>query len=247
MSVDRLLEATFRAERRHFWFRGFRRFIRPVLARAVGSRSQARILDCGCGTGANLAVLADFGRPFGFDLTWTGLRFARGAGRTRIARASVAHLPFGDASFDVVTSFDVLQCVPDHVEVDAAAEMARVLKPGGAAVVNVSAFDMLRGNHAVLSSEFRRYDRPRVRQLLEGAGFQIEHLTYTNITLFPVMLVVRAAQRLAGLKQAEADITVPAAPINAALSGLLAAEAQIARLMPLPFGSSLLCVARKRA
>ena len=147
--MDRLLEATFRAERRHFWFRGFRRFVRPLLARAVGSQSNARLLDCGCGTGSNLALLAEFGTAFGLDLTWTGLRFARGAGRTRLARANVARLPFPGEMFDVVTSFDVLYSLPREDELDAAAEMVRVLKPGGALVVNVAAMAVLRGNHSV--------------------------------------------------------------------------------------------------
>src|SRR5215213_9109365 len=82
--MDRLLELTYRAEQSHFWFRGFRSYVRPELARAVQGRSAPRLLDCGCGTGSNLAMLEEFGDAFGFDLTWNGLAFARTMGRRHI-------------------------------------------------------------------------------------------------------------------------------------------------------------------
>jgi hypothetical protein len=67
--MDRLLEATARAERDHFWFRGFRRFVEPLVARAAAPRPgpgragrDPDILDCGCGTGHNLVMLRRYGR-----------------------------------------------------------------------------------------------------------------------------------------------------------------------------------------
>jgi len=247
--VDRLLEATARAERDHFWFRGFRRFVAPMLARAAGGRTGLRLLDCGCGTGTNLRLLLDqHGQAWGFDLTWTGLRFARGAGVTRVAQASAAAVPYPSGVFDIVTSFDVLYCLPDEIEREAVREMWRVLKPGGAAIINVAAMEVLRGNHSVLSAELRRYTRASLRELLEPAGFRVERMTYTNAALFPVMLTVRGVQRVMGLapeSEAEGEITVPPRPVNATLSVLLAVEASVVRAVPMPFGSSLLCLARK--
>ena len=155
--MDRLLELTALAERSHFWFRGFRWFLRPMVARAVASRPNGRILDCGCGTGSNLRMLEPFGEVYGFDVTWRGLQFAHEHGRRRIAQASIASIPFQTATFDLVTSFDVFQCLPDPVEGAAVREMARVLKPGGAAVFNFAALEVLRGSHSVLAEEVRRY------------------------------------------------------------------------------------------
>jgi SAM-dependent methyltransferase len=247
--VDLLLETTALAEHDHFWFRGFRRFVAPMLAAAAAGRAGLRLLDCGCGTGGNLLmVLSRYGRAFGFDLTWTGLEIARRRGVSRVARASVAAIPFPSAAFDIVTSFDVLYCLPEDVERAAVAEMLRVLKPGGAAVISVAAMRVLRGNHSILSQERRRYSPASLRGLLEDAGFRIERMTYTHAALFPVLLAVRIVHRMTGLakrEEAVAEITVPAAPINAALSGILAVEAAVSRVVPMPFGSSLLCFARK--
>jgi ubiquinone/menaquinone biosynthesis C-methylase UbiE len=248
--VDRLLEATARAEDTHFWFRGFRRFVTPLLDTAAAGRRDLALLDCGCGTGSNLRLLDRYGTAWGFDLTWTGLEVARTRHLDRTAQASVSAVPFPDRRFDIVTSFDVLYCLPQAIEQTAVQEMSRVLKPGGAAIVNVAAMEILRGNHSVLSAELRRYSRRTLAALLESAGFRIERLSYTNASLFPITLAVRATQRLTGLAPEEdalGEITVPSRPVNAVLSAALAVEAQVQRALPLPFGSSLLCLARKPA
>jgi len=246
--MDRLLRATARAERTHFWFRGFRWFVAPLVRDAVGGRSDARLLDCGCGTGANLRWLARFGTAYGFDISEVGLRLARDAGRPRVARASVAAAPFQSDSFDLVTSFDVLYALPDEDERAAIAEMYRLAKPGGFVLVNVAAMEVLRGNHSVLSRELRRYSSGRLRALVAGAGFEIVRLTHTNQSLFLPMLAVRTLHRLRGLADegdADREITVPSPPINALMTGVLFLESLWLRMFDAPFGSSLLCLARK--
>ena len=246
--MDRLLELTYRAERTHFWFRGFRRFVAPWLADAARGRTDLRLLDCGCGTGANLALLARHGRAFGFDLTVRGLAFARAHGETRVTRASIDAMPYPDASFDVATSFDVLYSLPDGVEAAAAREIARVLRPGGAALITVAAFESLRGGHGSLSSEVRRYTTASLSALLQSAQLEVVRTSYTHATLFPILYVVRGWQRWRGGGQAEpseTEIGVPPAPANAVLSAALAVESWALRAMNLPFGSSVICLARK--
>ncbi len=248
--MDRLLEATFQAEREHFWFKGFRQFVTPLIEQALTGVSHPRILDCGCGTGANMSMLRAHGaEAYGFDLTPRGLRYAREYGDHRVARASAARVPFKSATFDLVTSFDVLYCLPDEVEKDAIAEMARVVKPGGALIVNVAALEILRGGHSILSEELRRYRPSMLEERLGAAGFEVQRMTFTNATLFPLMLAVRTIQRVAGLNSTEdtsKEIALPSKPVNATLTALLSLEARALRVMNMPFGSSLLCLARKK-
>jgi SAM-dependent methyltransferase len=247
--MENLLQATARAEARHFWFHGFRAFVEPLVRQACGGLP-VHILDCGCGTGANVEWLGRFGRTYGFDLSETGLRFGREAGRTRLARASVTAAPFASAVFDVVTSFDVLYSLDDREEQAALAEMFRLLKPGGFAIINVAAHEILRGDHSVLGRELRRYSRRTLRSSLTAAGFTIIRLTNTNAVLFLPLVVSRTLQRWRGLRpedDAHHEITVPAAPINALLTGLLLIEGAWIRHFNAPFGSSLLCLARKPA
>ena len=243
--MDRLLEATARAERDHFWFRGFRRFMEPLIAGVARGR-RLEILDCGCGTGHNLHLLRRYGRAYGIDLTWAGLQYAHKQGERKIARATVGALPVPSARFDLVTSFDVLYGLPDEVEHAAIAEMVRVLKPGGWAIVNVAALPSLRGNHSVLGGELRRYRRPELRAKLEAAGFRVTRSSYTNFSILPIVAAIRARQRLSGHVESDAEISVPAAPLNNALTALLSLEAAALRLVNMPLGSSVMAVAQKQ-
>jgi SAM-dependent methyltransferase len=233
--VDRLLALTYRAEQSHFWFRGFRQYMRPALTRATAGVTSPRILDCGCGTGSNLEMLAPYGRAVGFDLTRIGTEFAKSHG-LRVAQASISEIPFRSGCFDLVTSFDVFQVLPDRVEQSAIREMARVLKPGGWILLHVAALQILHGRHSVLSEEQRRYTPSRLRALVAGAGFQIERLTFDHLSLLPIMLPVRVWHRLTAkngvVAAGESEITIPIAPVNAALTALVSLEA-------------LMCLARK--
>lgn len=246
--MDQLLDATARAEREHFWFRGFRRFVAPLLSRAVAGKPNARILDCGCGTGNNLRMLRDYGHASGIDLTLSGLRYARKQGERLVAQASALSLPFSDDTFDLVTSFDVIYAFDDVMAATALNEMWRVLKPGGSLVLNVAALPALRSNLSVLGGEVQRYTRSGLRRHLERAGFQVQRLTYTNFAILPMVAAVRFSQRLrqGGYEVSDSEMSVPRPPVNLTLAGMLAVESYALRFVNMPLGSSLLTLATKR-
>ena len=241
-----LLELTALAERNHFWFHGFRASFRPVLQEIAAGRRDLRLLDCGCGTGYNLQqLLRPYGRAFGFDLSEDAMRRGREA-RLPIARGNMHHIPFCSNMCDVVTSFDALQSVPD----DRAAlrEIARVLKPGGYAVLNVTALEFLRGDHSDVWGELRRYTPRMAEELLADAGLQPVRIAFVFASILPMVLAIRLAQRMLSVfrgPSGEEDLRVPAAPVNTALAWLVRGEAALARRIPMPFGSSLMIVGRK--
>jgi ubiquinone/menaquinone biosynthesis C-methylase UbiE len=241
-----LLELTARAEATHFWFHGFRGYVAPVIGEISAGRRDLQILDCGCGTGYNLRnLLQPYGRTFGFDFDVDAIRRSRGKGRP-LVRADIQRIPFRSHIFDLATSFDVVQSVPD----DRAAlrEMARVLKPGGSVVLNVTALDALRGDHSDVWGELRRYTSDRAAALVRDAGLQPTRISYLFGSLVPLMLAVRRAQAMRRRYRAptgDEDLAVPSAPVNLALRALVRAEVALARRVTIPFGSSLLIVARK--
>lgn len=239
------LDLTSLAAETHFWFRGFRAFVTPAIAAAAAGRAQLTLLDCGCGTGHNLALLIPHGRAFGVDLSAGGLAHARGQGRP-LVRGDITSLPYASGTFDMTTSFDVLQCVERDRE--AVREMARVLRPGGRVVVTMAALEALRGDHSEVWQEHQRYTKATARPLFEEAGLRIVRMSYLFGTLLPIMWTARLLQRLTRPYRTlshDSDIAVPAAPVNAALTWLLQGESALARYIPMPAGSSLLVVAEK--
>jgi SAM-dependent methyltransferase len=240
-----MLQATAQAEDDHYWFRGLRRHARLLLEQAAAGRPLTRIVDCGAGTGRNLDWLSEFGLAVGVELTPAGLAVGR-AHRRRMVRGTVTALPFADASVDLATSFDVLYCLDDASEAAAIGEMRRVLKPGGLALVNVAALDILQGSHSTLTHEIRRYTPDRLRTRLEHAGFHVERLTFTNMSLFPPALAVRTLQRMTGRasEPSEADLAIPRAPVNYFLDIVLRSEAALLSAINLPVGTSIMAIGR---
>jgi SAM-dependent methyltransferase len=240
------LALTALAEQQHFWFHGFRAYVVPMIREIVGDRRDLCMVDCGCGTGYNLTTLLQpYGRAFAFDMSPDALTRARAAGRP-LARAHMEQIPFRSDTFDLATSFDVVHSVADDRA--AVREIARVLKPGGHLVMNVTALEVLRGDHSDVWGEQRRYTRETGTRLVEAAGLEVVRVAYLFASLVPMMLTVRMVQRVLRLVRepsGDTELTVPAAPLNGLLTGLVRAEAVVARRLPMPFGSSLLVVARK--
>ena len=153
-------EVMFRAEDRHWWYRGMTAITRGILDRYVGRGNGLDILDAGCGTGAVLDYLKDYGTATGIDFSPAALEFCSSRKLERICQASITDLPFPDATFDLITSFDVLSeagPVKDEQSLD---EFLRVLKPGGHVLLRLPAYAWLRGQHDEQVHTRRRYTRP---------------------------------------------------------------------------------------
>jgi SAM-dependent methyltransferase len=230
----------------YWWSVGTRAIFGDWLAASV--RPGARVLDVGCGTGALTRDLGALGRVVGVDSAPEAIAFARRRAPGPLCVGSVEQLPFRGARFDAVAAVDVVEHVDDA---RALAEIARVLVPGGVALIHVPAFPILWGEHDVVNRHRRRYRRTRLVAAVAAAGLAVERLSYVNCLLFPVALGTRLAKRgvaaLRGARAPRAEIYDLPAWANRGLRALLGAERALLRRVDLPVGVSLLCLARKPA
>ena len=234
----------FRVEQSHWWYTGRRKILSSFLediCRRVTDR-RPRILDVGCGTGANLLMLSKFGDAEGVDLSEDALAFCRERGLENVKLGAAEKLPYDDGTFDLVTALDVVEHLDD--DLGGLSEMRRVLRPGGRVLLFVPTFMFLWGLQDDVSNHRRRYRLPELRRVLEQAGFEVERTTYANITFFLPILLARKLMRLTGIK-AESENNINVSAFNGMLGRMLGAESFVLKYMNIPFGVSGLCVARK--
>lgn len=260
---------------RHWWFEAKRRTVASLLSRhgvgsavgadataeGVGPQDPPRVLEVGPGTGSMIDVMTRYGRMYAADAYLPALRLLRthrpaDAADVVAANADLLELPFSGASFALVGCFDVLYHRNVDDVADAIAELHRVCRPGGHLVITDSAFPVLRSAHDVATHAARRFRLPDLLDPLRRGGFNIEHATYFHALLFPAALAVRLGKRaLHGSPRlgndegvaAHSDLAPVAGWLNRLLLGLYRVESPLAVRLRLPFGSSLLVLARRRS
>ncbi|MGD2126360.1 MAG: class I SAM-dependent methyltransferase [Desulfobacteraceae bacterium] len=233
----------YRAEESHWWYQGMARITRKIVENYYHPGGGLRILDAGCGTGAGMILLSDYGMVTGLDLSPYAIRFCLKRGTRRIARASVMALPFPDQSFDLVTSFDILyfEKISDEIALH---EYARVLIPGGRIILRVPAFDWLRGVHDEKVSTGHRYTLEELSGKIAHSGLQPEFINYVNSILFPLVVLKRLSEKWLPM-QTDSDIAVNMGLLGLIFKYCLILESHLVKRYRFPFGVSLVAVGRK--
>lgn len=227
----------------HWWYQGLREMINLHWTR--WGQADARIVDVGCGTGANAAMVECYGSVFCVDYSKVALDLCRANHRLlRQAQAALPHLPLRDETFEVALLMDVLyhRAVPDKLA--ALREMYRILEPGGALLLNVPAYEWLRSSHDRAIHTDHRFTRGEINGLLKEAGFTIERSTYWNTILFPAVAAVRLLRKSSDTGTSDLDGYTPGFSATI-FRGLLRIERACMRMFPLPFGLSIFVAARK--
>jgi SAM-dependent methyltransferase len=234
----------YQVEDTHWWYVGRRRIIQSLVEKICTTlnTSSPRILDVGCGTGANLKMLAAYGRAEGVDISPQAVEFCRERGLDSVKLGAAEQLPFEDDSFELVTALDVIEHLDDDVA--GLREMRRVLRRDGRVLLFVPAFMFLWGVQDDVSNHRRRYTLPSLVKAVEAAGFAVESSTYANISFFLPVLAVRSVMRWLGLRAAT-EYGINISLMNGPFSQLFAAERFVLERGRLPFGVSAVCIARR--
>ena len=238
-----IYDKTFAAEDAHWWFQGRRRLVESCL-RSLPLPEAAQILEVGCGSGGNFAMLSRFGQVSALEIDETARTYARSRNLAEVLPGRLPDdIPYRGKTFDLIVMTDVLE----HVKKDERSlkNLRDYLGDPGFMLVTVPAYEALWSRHDELHHHRRRYTRETLRRILVNAGYRIIFISYINSFLAPVIAAVRLAQRLLNLAGAD-DLTLPPAWLNRLLGRVYAGERFfLSRRLSLPLGISLILLASK--
>ena len=226
-------------DQRHWWYRARREVIAALIQRRALPPANARILEIGCGTGHNLAMLKQFGSVDAVELDEEARAIAEERLGHQVMGAPLPELEGVPTDYDLIGAFDVIE----HIDDDRAAlaTIASRLKPGGKLVVTVPAHGWMWSAHDVVNHHKRRYSKRALKSLIVGSPLRLDAIGYFNSLLFPLAIAQRTASKIAG--RDDADVKLPPAPLNKALETAFALERHAIGRVPLPPGLSLFAVA----
>ena len=233
----------------HWWFAARRAIVDRMIER-LGLPRDAAILEPGCGTGGNFPMLARRGRLFALDADASAIGFAQARGLAQVAPGFLPDaIPFGDRRFDLIVMTDVLEHLEDHS--GALRALNSRLRPGGWLLMTVPAMPWMWSDHDVTHHHRRRYRSRELHDLVNAAGFEVNYLSYYNFLLFPLIAGARMWQRLSmrGRNGATShhDLAMPPPAINSMLRRIFSSERFLIGTARVPFGVSLVVLARNSA
>lgn len=226
----------------HWWFTARRRILAELIERVARPPKNARILELGCGTGHNLAMLGQFGDVDASELD----DVARAIASERLGKpVMAAALPdvsmFEQTSYDLIALLDVLEHVPD--DAGSLKAILGLLKPGAPLLLTVPINKWMWSAHDVAHHHHRRYAQSEIKALAKTAGYGIDLISPFNSLLYPPIAAVRLLGKLTGKESS--DDAMPGATVNRLLDRIFGFEQHLVGRVPLPFGVSLVAVLRR--
>lgn len=232
-------------EENNWWHEGRRKILQSTIAYLVKSVKNSKILDVGCGTGGTSNAFLKFGYLVGTDLSIAALKLATKKGFTNILKSSLTNIPLKDETFDIITALDVIE----HMENDHSVllELNRLVKLNGYVIITVPAFQFLWSEHDVALSHFRRYTTSTLTKVLNETNFEVVRISYFISFIFLPYAVYRLLTKNS-INQENPKTAKRQLPkiVNVLFERMMNVEDRLLKSVDLPFGVSLLCVAKKK-
>jgi SAM-dependent methyltransferase len=226
-------------EERHWWFKGRRRVYSSVLERRFKSRRDLNILDFGCGTGINIQALRKYGKVTGVDISQDSYDLCAKRGiDIKLLDIFKKDADALNGKYDLITCFDVLEHLEDGRKT--IGRLGEFLTAGGYILATVPANQFLWSNHDVILHHKRRYGKKNLRNEFEKNNFEVILMSYYNSFIFPMVLL----RKMINLKKTSTVMT-DIELLNKVISPFYMLESHLVPKGIVPFGVSLICLARK--
>ena len=229
-------------ETMHWWFTARQEILAEIIRDRIRLPQNAKVLDVGCGTGAILAILDRQFDAYGTDMSPLAIDFCRQRGLNKAYCCTLDTFPYPDLRFDLITMLDVIEHIDDDIGV--LRQAFELLNPNGRILVTVPAYEFLWSQYDELNHHKRRYVRSRLIEVIRASGFSIEMASYYNTILFPTAFVRRIFERFIRPKN-DSTLDLPPPSINRILRRVFSFERHLLRFMRLPFGLSVVAIAKK--
>ena len=240
----------------HFWYLGRHRFLYRALMREIRGSADLRAADLGGGCGGWIKYLADrspgkFAELAIADSSLRALEFAQSllGGNIKPYQVDLLRLNWHQR-WDVVFLLDVLEHIPEHVEV--LLQVKESLRPGGLLFVTAPALRFFWSYYDEVFHHIRRYSRNDLAELAEQSGLELRYTRYFMFFLSPLVFLARM-KKLDPNNMSKEEIQeqmrrahrIPVAPINQALRLIFSLETPLGLWLPFPWGTSVLGVFRR--
>lgn len=243
MTMEKYLyDDLYNLEEKHWWHISKRRNIQNLIIKYNHSRNP-KILDVGCGTGKNIEELLKLGQIWGLDNSKKAIEYCKKRGLKNLKLGNAQKTHFNPGSFDVITLLDILEHTDDNKTL---IEMKRILKKDGLLIITVPAFYWLWSRWDEIAHHKRRYNKSTLLEVLKKNNFNVIKITYLySFLLVPVYLIRKIKQKFFSKQEYPSDFRLNNSLFNRMLNLLSFLEFKVAEKIPLPFGTTILVVAKK--
>ena len=239
---ESLYHIHYQQEESHWWFAARSEIVRQVIERFGNLKPGDTILDIGCGTGAILKELSKKYNAVGIDMSPLAIEYSKKRGLKNVFQMTVQEFPRDKFNVKAVLLLDVIEHIDD--DVDVLKNAREIVGQDGRVIITVPAYMWMWSSHDLVNHHKRRYTSKTLRAALAKAGLEPVKMTYYNTLLFPLAAVRKILGKSKTINEASQGVDQPGGLINRLFKAVFASEKSLVTGVDLPFGVSLLTVAR---